>query len=97
MIRLAPAEARAWIDGGRAIVLDVRSPEEFAAGALPGALNAPWPRMKRPVSVLGRDTPVILYCESGSRARKAAEVMVGMGFTRVYLLGAMRRYHDAAD
>ncbi|SFD14900.1 hypothetical protein SAMN05660831_00882 [Thiohalospira halophila DSM 15071] len=36
-----------------------------------------------------------VYCDTGARARKTAEVMVAMGFTRIDLIGVMRRYHEA--
>ncbi|MGM0412470.1 MAG: rhodanese-like domain-containing protein [Pseudomonadota bacterium] len=93
-VRLSPAEARALVDGGRTLVVDTRSPGEFAEEALPGAVNAPWPRIKRPLGVVERTTPVAVYCDTGARARKTAEVMVAMGFTRIYLIGAMRRYYQ---
>lgn len=94
VIRLDGKEARQHIDDGDMLVIDVRSPEEFAAGALPGAMNIPWPRL-RPVKVVDINTPILLYCDTGARSRKAAEALLAFGFTRVYTMGQMKKYYQA--
>lgn len=95
VVRLTGAEARRHIEAGDMVLLDVRTSEEFAQGALPGAMNLPWPRLK-PVKVMERVTPILLYCDSGAKSRKAAEVLLALGFTRVYTMGAMAKYYQAA-
>lgn len=92
VIRLDGDEARRHIDKGDMLVIDVRSPEEFASGALPGAMNVPWPRL-RPVKAVDVNTPILVYCDNGARSRKAAEALVAFGFTRVYTMGAMAKYY----
>lgn len=91
VIRLDANEARHHIDTGDMLVIDVRSAEEFEQGALPGALNLPWPRL-RPIKAVDVDTPILLYCDTGSRSRKAAEVLLALGFTRVHTMGRMDKY-----
>jgi rhodanese-related sulfurtransferase len=74
---LSPADLDASIRGGRALViLDVRSPEEFAAGHVPGAINVPFWRFLVSAGPL-RDTadPIVIYCAHGPRAHIAAAAL----------------------
>lgn len=96
VIRLSGAEARRHIEEGDMVVLDVRSTEEFEQGALPGAMSLPWPRLKA-VKVMERETPILLYCDNGAKSRKAAEVLLALGFTQVYSMGAMAKYYQVAS
>lgn len=92
VIRLDGHQAKRHIDNGDVLVIDVRSAEEFAHGALPGAMNVPWPRL-RPVKVVAPDTPILVYCDTGARSRKAAEALLAFGFTHVYTMGPMDKYY----
>jgi rhodanese-related sulfurtransferase len=66
-------------------VVDVRTPEEFAEGHLPGAVNVPYDEIERRVSEVGpKDGPVLLYCRSGRRSRIAAEALRELGYSKVY-------------
>lgn len=78
--------ARSPIEG---VILDVRSPEEVAEGRLAGALNANVlaDDFEATVDALDRETPVYLYCRSGNRSGRAAEVMRSMGFRTLYNIG----------
>ncbi|MBD3671661.1 MAG: rhodanese-like domain-containing protein [Gammaproteobacteria bacterium] len=91
VIRLDAAAARRHIDAGDMLVIDVRSADEYAEGALPGAMNVPWPRL-RPIRAVEFDTPILLYCDTGARSRKAAEVLLALGFQRVHTMGRMDKY-----
>ncbi len=74
-------------------MIDVRSTDEFRSRpGIPGAINAPWPNIKRPVSVVERHIPILVYCDTGGRSRKAAEVLLALGFETVYTLGTMDKY-----
>lgn len=76
--------ARQLIDGG-ARVVDVRTPREFAAGHVPGALNIPFDELGRRAGELGDPAaPVVLYCRSGRRSGIAAKTLHGLGFEKVY-------------
>ncbi|WP_397546420.1 rhodanese-like domain-containing protein [Rhodothermus marinus] len=74
-----------------AVVIDVRTPEEFAQGHLKGALNinvqAPDFRAQIQALDLDPDRPVYLYCRSGRRSQLAAEILREMGFRRLYNIG----------
>jgi rhodanese-related sulfurtransferase len=77
-------------DHDDAVVLDVRTPAEFHAGHIPGAVNRDM--MDRDftekVQSYDRGTPVLLYCRSGNRSYHAGNVMVKLGFEQVYNLGS---------
>jgi phage shock protein E len=67
------------------VVLDVRSPAEFAAGHVPGARNIPHDLLASRVAELAtaRDKQLVLYCRSGRRTLLAEEVLRKAGFTRL--------------
>jgi rhodanese-related sulfurtransferase len=64
-------------------VLDVRSPEEYASGHVPGAVNIPYDQVASRMAEVPRDRDVVLYCKSGRRAGIAAEALAGQGYTRL--------------
>jgi phage shock protein E len=72
-------------------LVDVRTPEEFASGHLPGAVNVPFDAMEgRALAELAPvDAPVVVYCHSGKRSARAAATLKALGFGQVHDLGAM--------
>jgi phage shock protein E len=75
-------------------VVDVRTPAEFAAGHVAGAINVPYDEIARRASEIGPPgAPVVVYCHSGRRSGIAAEALRGLGFTNVY---DARRYDALA-
>ncbi|MAP64491.1 MAG: pyridine nucleotide-disulfide oxidoreductase [Microbacterium sp.] len=80
-------------DGADALVLDVRSPEEFATGHLPGALNIPHTELRERIdevreAAAGR--PVRVLCAAGVRSNIAHRVLVAHGFDSTSLSGGTR-------
>lgn len=73
------------VEEGSAQLLDVRTPEEFNRGAIPGALNLDIRSedFTEQLEDLDKDKPVILYCQSGFRSNKAAGILLSLGFTQV--------------
>ena len=68
-MRISAAEARRLAARG-ALVLDVRTPQEYGDGHLPGAVNLPLSAITQARQVIGStDRPVIVYCRSGARRR----------------------------
>jgi len=67
------------------VLLDVRTPEEFAAGHVPSARNVPHDRViDRPAELAEfRDREVVVYCRSGRRAAAAIEALRAAGVERV--------------
>jgi rhodanese-related sulfurtransferase len=84
------ADARALVQNG-ALLLDVRTPAEFASGHVPGAVNVPvqeleskWASLKVPA-----DRPVVVYCRSGARSARAKAWLEAHGVQRVVDIGPM--------
>ena len=80
------------------IVLDVRSPEEFATGHVPGAINVPYTHLPAKISTLPSpsDKDLVLYCEVGVRAERAATRLRDNGFTRLlHLDGDMKHWRES--
>lgn len=76
-----------------AIIVDVRSPTEFAQGHVPGAVNIPGPSIGDIAKVAPRkDTLLYLHCLSGARSGAAVRTLKGMGYTNVTNMGGVSRY-----
>lgn len=80
-------EATQLINRKNAQVVDTRSPEEFGRGSLPSAKNIPLASVAQRAGELKKDRPVILVCNTGNTARRAAATLRACGFTEVYVLG----------
>jgi phage shock protein E len=80
------------------LVLDVRTPAEYATGHVPGAVNVPHTELPDRLAELGpsRDREIVVYCETGGRARKAQGILLAAGFRDVeHLEGDMRAWREA--
>jgi phage shock protein E len=88
--RTAPgATARELVARG-ALLLDVRSEDEFRAEHIPGARNVPLSKISADLAQLGsKGRPIVVYCRSGRRSAEATGVLKRAGFTTVYDLGPM--------
>ena len=74
-------------------VLDVRTPEEYAAGHVPGAVNVPYDQVASHLAEIPKDKDVVIYCRSGRRTGLAAEVLEANGYTKlVHLQGDMQAW-----
>ena len=67
-------------------LVDVRSPTDFIRGALPGALNIPIESLSYEHRLLSREKPVIVYGANEYRSGRAAHLLAGKGFSRIYYL-----------
>lgn len=83
----ALVERLAWADQSL-VVLDVRTPEEFAAGHVVGARNIPHTQIAERLAELGdaRERDLVVYCRSGRRSELALEALRAAGFTRLFHL-----------
>ena len=76
-----------------AVLIDVRSPEEFADGHIPGSINLPIQALRNAGDHLqDPETPVFLYCHSGARSSRAAKMLQIMGYAHVTDLGSIGAY-----
>ncbi|HYD51371.1 MAG TPA: rhodanese-like domain-containing protein [Gemmatimonadaceae bacterium] len=84
--RLSPSQLRAWLAAHpRAVLLDVRTPAEFAAGHLAGAVNldVQAPDFAERAAELKRGTPYVVYCRSGARSARAGQQLIALGHAPV--------------
>ena len=74
-----------------AVLLDVRTPDEYAAGHIPGSLLIPFDEIKVKSDQLPQDknTEIVVYCRSGRRSAIAAETLISLGYAKIYDLGAV--------
>ena len=84
------AEAQELLDDAPAglVVLDIRTPDEFAEGHIGGSSNLDFyePDFAASLDALDKDLPYFVYCRSGNRSSQALETMKDLGFTEVYEL-----------
>ena len=74
-----------------ALVVDVRTPAEVAAGAYPGAINIPLDQAEKRLADFGNPKhPVVLYCRSGHRAGQAKAILEKNGFSDVTNAGGLK-------
>jgi len=87
------------VKGGKGIVLDVRTPKEFAEGHIDGAININYydPNFKAQVEQkIDKSKPVYIYCRSGGRSSKAMLIMKDSGYSTLYnLLGGIIAWDSA--
>jgi len=69
-----------------AVVLDVRTPDEYRSGHMIKAKNIDWSGndFEKQVALLDKTKPVLLYCQRGGRSESAAKKLRGLGFKEVY-------------
>lgn len=92
---VGPAELYRALESG-ALIVDVRTPEEFAQGHVPGAVNWPVEAIATWADGVPKDKPVYLYCRSGNRSRQAAEYLKKRGHTNLYNVeGGVRAIQQA--
>jgi phage shock protein E len=73
-----------------ALVVDVRTRQEFAGGHYTGATNNPLQQLKSRLGEPGAtNRPVVVYCRSGNRSASAKKILLGAGFTDVTNAGGL--------
>ena len=90
--QITPAEAKALMDSEQNyIILDVRTPEEFAAGHIAGAILIPdYEIGEKAESILtDKDQLILVYCRSGRRSKNAANELATLGYTNIKEFGGI--------
>lgn len=85
------AQAIRLLDAGQALAVDVREPDEYAAGHIPGAVLLPLGQVTaRAAAVLpDKNARLLVYCRTGRRSDAAGRQLLAMGYTRVENLGGV--------
>ena len=90
--RVTGAEAKKLVAGG-ALLLDVRTPEEYSGGHVEGAVNIPVQTLGQRLGEVGpKEREVVVYCQMGGRSARAAAQLRDAGY-KVHDLGGMASWN----
>ena len=78
-------------EGSGYIILDVRTPEEFAERHIPGAINIPNETISTEEipELPDKDQLILVYCRSGNRSKQASEKLAALGYTNIVEFGGI--------
>ena len=81
-----------------AVLLDVRTPQEYREGRIPDSKNIPLQELDRITSVAGKkDVPLFVYCHSGARSAQAVRLLRQMGYVSVKNIGGIAAYSGKVE
>jgi rhodanese-related sulfurtransferase len=94
---ISAAELQARRESGAApVVIDVRTPEEYASGHIPGAVNVPFDEVAQRIAEIDAPHGVALYCMVGPRARRGESALIAAGYEQVlHLEGGLAAWKAA--
>jgi phage shock protein E len=87
------SEASSLIKEG-AILIDVRTKEEYDEKHITGAVNIPLAEIEKGNINYDKDTAIIVYCRSGNRIATAAKELITLGYTSIYDLGSINNWKE---
>jgi phage shock protein E len=88
---ISPQEYQAqFVQASSHVLIDVRTPEEYASGYIQNAINIPVESLQARLSEVPENTPVVVYCRSGNRSAAAAQILVEAGFQPIFDLGGIQ-------
>ena len=93
--RISPRKAREIIrTNPGAVILDVRTLQEYQSGRIPGAICLPESSIKSQCSRVlpNKNALILVYCKGGSRSASACKTLTSMGYTNVYDLGGINSW-----
>ena len=81
-----------------AVLLDVRTPQEYGEGHIPGSKNAPLDTLGTQAAVpAGKEAPLFVYCYSGARSRRAVQLLARMGYVNAKNIGGIAAYRGEVE
>lgn len=86
-------DAKEKIINEGAVLVDVRTEDEYNNKHIGGAINVPIDSISSAVS-LSKDNPIIVYCETGNRSSQALEKLEALGYSNVYDLGSINNWEE---
>ena len=92
---LDPRRAAELIEAGDVAVLDVREPDEFAAGHIGPARNIPLGSLSEQASTIDRDRTLLVHCQTGPRQTMAAAALEAAGYDVRLLSGGLEAWQAA--
>ncbi len=84
-------EAKAMMDAGDVLIVDVRTVGEYESGFIPEAYNVPLDGIDKNIKNIteNKDDTILVYCRSGNRSKVAARILTEMGYKNVYDFGGI--------
>ncbi len=79
-----------------AVLLDVRTPQEYREGHIPGSINIPLQSLHT-AGQLPAGAPLFVYCHSGARSSQAVRLLAGMGYTNTKNIGGIAAYRGKVE
>ncbi|MFP3853800.1 MAG: rhodanese-like domain-containing protein [Anaerolineales bacterium] len=90
---IGPQQYRQEFGSGTShLLIDVRTPEEFASGHIPGAVNISLQTLPDRLDEIPTGQPLVVYCRTGNRSATAAEILILNGYNSVYDLGGIQSW-----
>lgn len=81
-----------------AVLLDVRTPDEYRQGHIPGSKNLPLQSLDNVAAIVkDKESPLFLYCYSGARSRQAAGMLRRMGYAKANNIGGIAAYSGKVE
>jgi rhodanese-related sulfurtransferase len=90
-----PQEVAAAMEAGDVQLVDVREPDEWAAGRIPGATHVPLGEVSARAGELDKDRPVVFQCLGGVRSLMAAEAFAKAGYEATSMAGGIKGWQAA--
>ena len=89
-----PAQLSRLIETGHPayILVDVRTPQEFATGYIPTAVNIPVADIASHLPTKDKSAQIVVYCRSGRRSAQSKTILEGLGYTGVVDFGGISRW-----
>lgn len=90
--KITAEEAKAMIDQGDVIILDVRTQQEFEEGHIQDSILLPNDQIlvKAESMLADKEATILVYCRSGNRSAQASKDLVKLGYTKVYDFGGIK-------
>ena len=93
-IEVTPQRTRELLEGGDAVVVDVRETYEREAGHIEGSRHIELERLASQAETLPRDKTIVFQCRLGSRSAMAAQAFRASGYDAWSMAGGLQRWQD---
>ena len=89
--KITADEAQSMMESGSPTIVDVRTPQEYTEGHVPGAINIPVESIgtEQPAELTDPDAELIVYCRTGVRSKQASDKLVSLGYQHVNDMGGI--------
>lgn len=93
--KITADEGQSLMEADDVTIVDVRTPQEYADGHIPGAINIPVEGIgsAKPAELTDTDAQLIVYCRTGVRSKQAADKLIELGYQHVNDMGGIVDWH----